>query len=237
MTRALDSSSPHGVNTAGLKLLRLAITPLMPVFLILSSVRLMLTQAFIRLEYSMPGFPEDSYGFTLEDRLTWAPRSLEYLLNDAGIDFLKDLRFENGEAVFNERELRHMDDVKRLVRLALSVWMGAGVLLVAGCAFLLRAGGSADLLRALRGGAIATLVVIGALALVLVASFSFVFVGFHRIFFEGDSWLFYYSDTLIRLFPQRFWQDVFTFLAAGTLAQALLIWGAVRLLLSRRQRV
>ena len=35
------------------------------------------------------------------------------------------------------------------------------------------------------------------------------FEGFHSLFFEGDSWLFLYSDTLIRLFPLRFWQDAF----------------------------
>ena len=35
------------------------------------------------------------------------------------------------------------------------------------------------------------------------------FTLFHAIFFEGDSWIFLYSDTLIRLFPLRFWQDVF----------------------------
>jgi integral membrane protein (TIGR01906 family) len=49
-------------------------------------------------------------------------------------------------------------------------------------------------------------------------SFSFVFVGFHLIFFEGDTWLFLYSDTLIRLFPTRFWRDVFIFVIALTLA-------------------
>ena len=39
------------------------------------------------------------------------------------------------------------------------------------------------------------------------------FTGFHKLFFEGDSWLFFYSDTLIRLFPIRFWQDAFLFAA------------------------
>ncbi len=39
------------------------------------------------------------------------------------------------------------------------------------------------------------------------------FAGFHSLFFTGDSWLFSYSDTLIRLFPIRFWQDAFLFAA------------------------
>ena len=37
------------------------------------------------------------------------------------------------------------------------------------------------------------------------------FTDFHGLFFSGNSWQFLYSDTLIRLFPLRFWQDAFLF--------------------------
>ena len=47
------------------------------------------------------------------------------------------------------------------------------------------------------------------------------FSGFHALFFEGDSWLFAYSDTLIRLFPIRFWQDTFLFAALIAVAGGL----------------
>lgn len=47
------------------------------------------------------------------------------------------------------------------------------------------------------------------------------FAGFHSLFFEGDSWLFLFSDTLIRLFPLRFWQDAFLFAAAIALGGGL----------------
>jgi len=43
----------------------------------------------------------------------------------------------------------------------------------------------------------------------VVINFDTLFTSFHRIFFEGDTWLFSYSNSLIRLFPLRFWQDVF----------------------------
>ena len=55
----------------------------------------------------------------------------------------------------------------------------------------------------------------------LLVTFSTVFVSFHRIFFEGATWLFLYTDTLIRLFPERFWQDAFIILAGSTLAEAV----------------
>jgi len=49
------------------------------------------------------------------------------------------------------------------------------------------------------------------------------FAGFHRLFFEGNSWLFAYSDTLIRLFPIRFWQDAFLLAALISSAGGLLL--------------
>jgi uncharacterized membrane protein len=55
-------------------------------------------------------------------------------------------------------------------------------------------------------------------------SFNALFTGFHSIFFEGDSWLFFYSDTLIRLFPLRFWRDVFIALAVLSLGAGALLW-------------
>jgi integral membrane protein (TIGR01906 family) len=55
----------------------------------------------------------------------------------------------------------------------------------------------------------------------LFASISFwqFFSWFHSLFFKGDSWLFAYSDTLIRLFPIRFWQDA----VIGIVGLALLL--------------
>jgi integral membrane protein (TIGR01906 family) len=47
------------------------------------------------------------------------------------------------------------------------------------------------------------------------------FTAFHGMFFEGDSWLFAYSDTLIRLYPVRFWQDAFLAAAAIVLGGGL----------------
>ncbi|OGO13906.1 MAG: hypothetical protein A2Y93_13800 [Chloroflexi bacterium RBG_13_68_17] len=211
---------------------RTLIQLLIPIVLVLTNVRLLMTDAFVRLEYSMPGFPTDSYGFSKEDRLHWAPIARAYLLNDAGTEFLADLRFESGEPVYNERELRHMDDVKRLTQAALRLWaacLATVLLLLVG---LWWRGRRQDALRGLSGGGRLTLGGMVLLGAGLVFTFSTVFVGFHRLFFEGDTWLFYYSDTLIRLFPERFWRDVFLLLAGATLAEAV----ALHLLATRRLR-
>jgi uncharacterized membrane protein len=47
-------------------------------------------------------------------------------------------------------------------------------------------------------------------------AFHVIFVAFHNVFFQAGTWQFLFSDTLIRLFPERFWQD--TFIALGVLA-------------------
>ncbi len=70
----------------------------------------------------MPYFPPDQYGFTKADRLKWAPYALNYLTNSADISYLGDLKFEDGTPLYNERELSHMNDVKRVTQGALKVW-------------------------------------------------------------------------------------------------------------------
>ena len=93
------------------RILSLIVTLLIPLALLFLGLRLLLTPAFLQLEYRMPGFPDDSYGFTLEDRLHWSRYAVEYLVNDSGIEYLGNLIFEDGSPLFNERELSHMLDV------------------------------------------------------------------------------------------------------------------------------
>jgi integral membrane protein (TIGR01906 family) len=210
------------------KTLKVILIALVTLLLFLTALRATLTPGYLRLAYSVPGFPEDGYGFTAEQRLHHAEIARQYLLNDEAIDFLGDQTFEDGSPLYIERELRHMEDVKELTQVVLKVWLGLLFLSpLAALAFYMQAG-MAQLGTALRQAGNTTLIAMVALGLTLAVSFSFVFVGFHRIFFEGDTWLFRFSDTLIRLFPERFWQQVFVFLAlvAGVLAAAVRWLGA-----------
>ncbi|WKZ49195.1 MAG: TIGR01906 family membrane protein [Anaerolineales bacterium] len=198
---------------------------LIPLALIGLGLRLLLTTAFLQIEYNMPYFPPDEYGFTKEDRLKWAPYALKYLVNDADISYLGDLKFDDGTPLYNERELSHMEDVKRVTKGALNVWYATLALLLA-LGIWSRLGGWEQLYRQglMRGGwtMVGLAVGIGLIVIVGIAVNPNVFWGFftafHHLFFEGDSWLFLYSDTLIRLFPIRFWQDAFliaSFIALG----------------------
>lgn len=210
------------------KLIHFLTSLLTPIVLLGFALRLLLTPLFLQVEYRMPGFPEDTYGFTREERLRWAPFALDYLTNREDISYLADLRFDDGTPLFNERELSHMDDVKRVTQGALNVFY----LALAGLALLglwskrgeqwtayrqgLRRGGWIMLGLA---GTVAVVVLVG--MFLLPDLFWSFFSGFHALFFEGDSWLFAYSDTLIRLFPLRFWQDTFLFAAGIAVAGGL----------------
>lgn len=209
---------------------------LVPLALIGLGLRVLLTPLFLQIEYSMPYFPPDEYGFTEADRLKWAPYALEYLVNTTDISYLGDLRFNDGSPLYNERELSHMEDVKRVTKAAMNVWY-VTLILLAALGVLSRFAGLGQAYRQglMRGGwlmvwlavAVGLIVVIG-IALNPNVFWNF-FVGFHRLFFEGDTWLFLYSDTLIRLFPLRFWQDAFL------LAAVIALGGGVALALGLKR--
>ncbi len=214
-------------------ILSFPVTLLVPIALIGLGLRILLTPLFLQVEYNMPYFPHDIYGFTKADRLHWAPYALNYLTNSADISYLSDLKFEDGKPLYNERELSHMKDVKRVTQGALKVWY-TSLALLAFLGILEWAGDSGEAYRLglMRGGWLMVIlaITIGLIAVIGISVdpdifFTF-FAGFHSLFFEGNSWLFLFSDTLIRLFPIRFWQDAFLFAALIALGGGTALgWG------------
>jgi len=218
---AIPASSPHPsrLSTA----LGWLVTLLTPVVLVLTAVRLLMMPAFLTFEYNTPNFPADFYGFSQADRLYWSNIALDYLLNDAGIEFLGDLRFADLSPVYNARELGHMVDVKIALQTALQVWrisLGALVLL----AIWAWLGGWIDAYRhGLGRGGWLTAIAIAVIIVFVLLSFGVFFVAFHNVFFEAGTWMFEFSDTLIRLFPERFWRDIFIYVGVLSGGAGLLI--------------
>lgn len=210
------------------QLIRILVPILVPLAIILTATRLLLTPLFVNIEYHMPGFPEDAYGMTQAERLQYAPLALDYLMNDEDISFLGDQTFEDGTPLYNERELSHMYDVKVLTQQALKVWVGVLLALAALGLLAWRQGLLAEFRAALGQGGAFTVALILALLVLIALSFDWLFTEFHGVFFEGDTWLFLFSDTLIRLFPMRFWQDVFFALGGLSLLAGLGLWSGMR---------
>lgn len=203
------------------KAVHIAIVLALPIALLAISLRVVTAEWLLHWEYGKPGFPPDPYGLTNQERTRLAGVCVEYLVSDAGIDLLEDLRLE-GQPAFNQRELRHMVDVKRVLKQLLWVGLGAGIMVVAGTAGL-AIRGSQRAPVALLGGSMLSLGLLFAVGGLMLVGWETFFVGFHRVFFSGDTWLFPTSDTLIRLFPERFWMDVGLLVVALLAGQALVI--------------
>ncbi|MBN1564846.1 MAG: TIGR01906 family membrane protein [Anaerolineae bacterium] len=194
-----------------------------PVFFVLTGVRFVATETFLRIEYNRPGFPADRFGFSTEDRLYYAPYAVEYLRNDADIDYLGDLTFENGLPLYNTRELRHMEDVKVVTQAAFTIHAILSVLYLGAILILGWPRTTRPALRqALANGGLFTIMLILTLVVLIFANWDFFFDNFHSIFFAGDSWLFSTSDTLIRLFPEQFWFDAAMSIGVFTIFWSLL---------------
>jgi integral membrane protein (TIGR01906 family) len=203
-----------------------------PLLLILGSVRLAMTPQFLAFEYHRPDMHEDPYGFTLEDRLRWGPLGIEYLVTDADISLLGNLQFENGNPMFSERELKHMVDVKVVTRAAFFVLAAALVIVPLSALYLWRSGRRNVLREAVMRGAVFTLGGIVAVVFGAVVAWDMFFSLFHRLFFADGTWVFYTSDTLIRLYPEKFWFDTAIIIGGlvigGSFLMLVLMWWSWR---------
>lgn len=212
------------------RILQFFIIAFLPAVLVLGSVRIVMTEQYLKLEYNRPGFPEDLFGFSKEDRLEYGPYGIRYLLNNADISYLGDLTID-GEPAFNPDELRHMEDVKVVTRRALQVFLLLGSLVVGSIILLSRKPQTRlGLRRSLRYGGLFTLGLIAIGIILVVVSWGFFFDSFHGVFFEEGTWQFSNRDTLIRLYPEQFWFDtalaisILTILGAGLCIAVPYFW-------------
>jgi len=194
------------------RLLLSIIIILVPLVIVMTAIRVALTPLFISVEYRLPGFPSDEYGFTTEDRLFWSNYSIDYLLGRISHQELVDTRLPDDTPLFNQRELVHMLDVRILTQQVLKFWQILLAILVLIIFFAFTLGMKREIISFLKRGALLTILLILTVLIYLAINFNHLFTLFHQLFFENDSWLFLMSDNLIRLFPIRFWRDIFIFI-------------------------
>lgn len=226
---------------------RFVLLLLVPVVITLTNVRLLMTPLFPEVEYNLPHFPADPYGFTKAQRLFWSKRSIDFILANPSVGHLKDWKFpEDGISptdtiaptaetcadygadygprdctyFYNDREVKHMVDVQIVTRGALAVWAVSELLALLAIAALFFSGEHSALRGALLSGVGVTVIVYLGLIFYIALNFNALFVQFHQVFFEGGTWRFLWSDSLIRLFPTIFWRDAFIFIGGASLAEA-----------------
>ncbi len=219
--------------------LRTFIMLAVPALLLISSIRLVMSPLFLQLEYTRPGFPADVYGFSTDDRLRYGPLGIAYIFNAEGIDFLADQRLpgelcfppQRSECpLFGADELRHMEDVKFVAQGTFAAGLLLALLTAGAAYWLWRSPNTRYHLRfAAMQGALLTLAIVFTVVVIAVSAWEYFFDTFHEIFFEDGTWRFFYSDTLIRLYPEQFWFEAAIVIGVLTTLGAVLLlaltWG------------
>lgn len=205
-----------------IKILKLILILFLPLFLLLGSVRLLATDQYLAFEYGKADFPPDTYGFTQSQRLMFASANLRFVRDNQPIDALASQTLD-GQAIYNPRELSHMLDVQKVFQSAWRAWIIVGIVLLAAGLLLWQAENHEALPAAIQSGGFLTSSLMLGIGLFAIIAWQGWFSSFHLVFFGPGSWLFEYSDTLIRLFPKKFWFDTALTLLGSSLAGGLLL--------------
>lgn len=188
-----------------------------PPFLVLSNLYIFMTPSYMEYEYNKTDFPKADR-FSDADRRTYSIASLEYVRGNLSFQEFKGL------GVYNDREIKHMVDVRNLVATVTALHANDGaVMLIALAALVWFSSTRALAPRSLIAGGILTILLFGVVGLFSAGAFDTFFVLFHRLFFEGNSWIFYYTDSLIQFYPEQFWFDTAIALAGLTVLEAVII--------------
>ena len=195
--------------------------------LVTTSLRIVMNDWIVRFEYAAGRVPDDRFGLDRAERTELALTGLRSIQprHEEGVQLLRAARLPDGSEAFTDREIQHMQDVRDLVGplLAFQLWATVGLVALAlGLAVPRSTCGLVP--RGLRWGVVVAIGVAVVVGLVMAVAWNWFFTTFHRLFFEGDTWRFPTSDTLIRLYPDAFWVGVAAWLAGLTVLLAALVW-------------
>ncbi len=178
---------------------------LYPLLLSLLFVRLSFTEAFVAFLYQRVELPPDPMPYEL--RLSIAKLGLRSVLSEEGMEEFKN------SGLFNSREIKHMEDVKRLLSFFFTLLY---VLSPLWLFFFFRLKSFKEKGFVLfSGGLLLELFALFVIVVSLVA-YNWLFEAFHNLFFDPYSWRFRDEDMLLRVYPMDFWFKA-TLYTAGSL--------------------
>jgi len=196
---------------------------LIPLFILGGSVRLITTERFLEFEYTRSNFPPDPFGFSPSQRLNLAAKNLDFVRDGLSITSLSQQELD-GLPVYNPRELAHMQDVQDVYQAVWGIWkLSFAMLVVIGIIQWATNRNLITFADSLHTGGLLTGGLVVGIGLIASVGWQLWFELFHRFFFQPGTWLFDYSDTLIRLFPTQFWFDITMAVSAMSLTGAGLI--------------
>lgn len=177
-----------------------------PLVFAVVAIRMVASPLFLWFTYWRPGFPQDTGGWDLQERLLYGSYGVDFLFNGADSRYLGQLA-PAGEPLFTDAEVSHMADVKFLIFYAVII---AASLAALGVLFglLLRKWRPGGFSRGMFAGAWVTIALVAAaVALPLIIGWNRFFTEFHNLFFPQGNWSFASESALIRLYPNQFWID------------------------------
>jgi len=222
------------------KIVRWLVILATPVLLTVGTVRFLIS-------WDSPSYPEfeygriasDAYGFSDEERLELAKGTMAYLRRSEPaaevIFMLEDLRIPGTDKpLYNESEIGHMIDVKVVAdAFKPALWISA-IIVVGGLIFLIvREQTRLFAAKTMMYGGLLTIGLVLLVMLFMFVAWNQAFTVFHDIFFDPGTWQFFYTDSLIRLFPEQFWFDFGTIWTVSILACGGLL-AVVGYILSRK---
>jgi len=197
---------------------------LIPLVLGLGGVLLVIQLDFPAWEYGR--IEADGYGWSDGERLELAHATLGFIRSGSSVELAVEqlaavtLPYNDDMPLYNARELEHMADVKRITDLFRHVF--PLILIAALIGIIIIEATDRKLLGdvMLQGGWL-TLILVGGVGIMMRSAWDFFFIQFHELLFPAGSYTFEWSDSLIRLFPPKFWIDF------GTITVVIILLPAI----------
>jgi integral membrane protein (TIGR01906 family) len=198
--------------------IKLIIVISIPILLISMNIQLLLNPFYLKFEYSKDNFPEAEI-MSKQERLDLSVKVLEYVKGENGLSTLRK------SGLFNEKEISHLKDVRVLVRGLSLVGNLSGLIFIFSILFLTSQNERMGILISnIFTGSLTTLILIVFFLFLSFISFNFLFIKFHEIFFPQGNWTFYLQDSLIQLYPRKFWVDSTLIILILTLIETILLF-------------
>ncbi|MCX8164725.1 MAG: TIGR01906 family membrane protein [Aquificaceae bacterium] len=192
--------------------LSLLLVALFPFLIALLGVRLAFTENFVEFLYGRVELPPDSMPYEL--RLSIAKMGLRSVTSNRGMEEFKN------SGLFNQKEIRHMEDVKGLLdSLFTLLYVGAPLWLMG----LLNLKNKKEIGKALFFGSLLLELFVLLVVFVSLISYQWLFEAFHNLFFDPYSWRFRNEDMLLRVYPMDFWYKATLYTALGIFTFNLLL--------------
>lgn len=209
------------ISTQTLKFLTILMVPLI---IVPGVVRLLTTDQYLTFEYGKSDFPKDIYGFDQDQRFNHASDNLRYVVDNKPSTFLAAQK--HGDApLYTTREVSHMQDVQNVFQGVWNLWwIGIALFFICGLVLTFLKQARRFIAGALKTGGLVTIGMFAILGISAAVAWQAWFVLFHRFLFVEGSWLFSYTDTLIRLFPQQFWFDSAVTVSSLSLLAGFLVY-------------